>query len=75
MGPTDKAKFAHRPTDDQTVESICLRCFRTIGKATLGQELEHAEQIHACLAEDIVVLQGKIGPEPVRGEHQKKDLA
>lgn len=75
MGTAERAKFAHRLTESHRFESICLRCFRTVGSADLEPGLERQEVRHVCQPEDLIRLHGRMGPEVVRGEHRKKDLA
>lgn len=75
MGTADNAKFAHRLAESQRFESICLRCFRTVGSAEFEPGLSCLEARHICLPEDVIGLHGRMGPEPVRSESRKKDLA
>ena len=75
MGTVEKARFAHRLTESERFESICLHCFRTVGSADLEPGLEHQEARHVCLPEDVIGLRGRMGPETVRGEERKKDPA
>jgi hypothetical protein len=39
--------FLRRNLEDQTMESICSRCFLTVAKATTSEEHTH-EQAHIC---------------------------
>lgn len=41
-------EFPHRANKDGTMDSICPRCFATIGRATWEAELEKMEASHAC---------------------------
>lgn len=75
MSTAEKAKFAHRMTEGQRFESICLRCFRTVGSADFEPGLEYAEVRHTCLPEDVIRLHGRMEPESVRGAARKKDRA
>jgi hypothetical protein len=40
--------FAYRENANGTVDSICLRCFRTVGTASSRQVLAEAELPHRC---------------------------
>ncbi len=75
MGTAGKARFAHRLTDDNRFESICLQCFRTVGSATLEPGLDNAEAKHVCLPEDVIRLHGRRGPESVQAGEHKKEMA
>ncbi len=65
-------KFAHRPVRAGMYESICLRCFRTVGKAAPEDRLTDEEAGHTCKPEDLITLHGRMEPEkatsPERGE-------
>ncbi len=74
-GLTGTIRFAHRPVEGGTYESICLNCFRTAGSARDESGLAKAEAQHACLAEDLIRLYGRIGPEPVLHDGHKKERA
>jgi hypothetical protein len=41
-------KFPHRENPNQTFDSICYRCFATIGNATSEKELAEMEAKHVC---------------------------
>ena len=40
--------FAHRMNADETVDSICLFCFATVGSVSNEWELEGQEHDHFC---------------------------
>jgi hypothetical protein len=42
------ASFPHRTNPDGTIDSICLRCFATIGNAHSETRLEQMEADHLC---------------------------
>jgi hypothetical protein len=45
--------FSHRFNDRvNTIDSICLDCFKTIATATHEADLDEAEKRHSCVAED-----------------------
>jgi hypothetical protein len=44
-------KYPHRTNPDGTIDSICPRCFMTIGTSFSESELEHIEAQHICDAE------------------------
>jgi hypothetical protein len=52
MQPTSRkqAKYPHRINGDGTIDSICARCFVTIGTSTWESELERMEAMHVCEA-------------------------
>lgn len=41
-------EFAHRPSPDGSVDSICLYCFRTIALGQSPAALERSEAQHSC---------------------------
>ena len=41
-------KFPHRPNCDGTIDSICDRCFVTIGTSIVESDLERLEAAHVC---------------------------
>jgi hypothetical protein len=75
LGTADKARFIHRRTEAGRYESICLRCFRTIGGAALETGLGAVENGHMCSQEDLIQLHVRMEPEPVRFDDRKKDSA
>lgn len=46
--PNNELKFAHRHNLDGTFDSICTRCFQTVGNARDEAKLERAEERHVC---------------------------
>ena len=46
--------FAHRPNNDGSVDSICLRCFRTIASNNHEMNLATVESQHECDPVDII---------------------
>jgi hypothetical protein len=50
---TDRKDFFHREHSDGTYDSICLRCFRTIGYRALELDLVLDEKNHICGKEDL----------------------
>ena len=40
--------FARRLNNDATIDSICPRCFVTVGQSLREADLERAEQSHVC---------------------------
>jgi hypothetical protein len=46
--------FSHRTNNDASVDSICLRCFRTIGSNNHEWRLAAVESQHECDPMDIL---------------------
>jgi len=42
------APFPHRANPDGTIDSICSRCYVTIGTANRESDLEVMEAVHVC---------------------------
>ncbi|WP_109488255.1 hypothetical protein [Occallatibacter savannae] len=42
-------EFPHRMNKDGTIDSVCPRCFATVGCSTWEAELERLEAAHSCL--------------------------
>ena len=40
--------FPHRINSDGTIDSICQRCFVTVGSSTVESDLESMEAAHTC---------------------------
>jgi hypothetical protein len=40
--------FEHRENCDGTIDSICRKCFATVGRSVREMELEQAERDHIC---------------------------
>jgi len=49
-------KFAHRPRQDGTVDSICLNCFQTVAVTTDESDRETQETAHKCAGMDLAAL-------------------
>lgn len=47
MGP-EQQQFVIRHNPDNSYDSICLRCFRTVGTASKQSELAAFERNHVC---------------------------
>ena len=43
-------RYPHRVNHDGTIDSICPRCFATIGSSTCEADLERLESRHVCEA-------------------------
>lgn len=54
MHLSDPSKFAHRKNSDGSFDSICLKCFVTVGQGQEEEDLDLAEYIHVC---DMEVLE------------------
>jgi hypothetical protein len=50
------AQFAHRALSDGMVDSICLRCYRTIVTTICESDREVKEAGHVCDAMDLAIL-------------------
>jgi hypothetical protein len=48
--------FIHRPNNDGSFDSICLRCFRTIESDKNGRSLAMMESQHECEPKDLIRL-------------------
>ncbi len=46
--------FSHRPNNDGSVDSICLRCFRTIASNNKGRSIAMMESQHECDPVDLM---------------------
>ena len=46
-------KFCHRPGSFGTINSICLRCFVTVVKATSKEDVAKRELDHVCNPYDL----------------------
>jgi len=44
----EHSSFTRRLNDDATIDSICPRCFATVGHCLQEADLEKAEQNHVC---------------------------
>jgi len=42
------AQYPHRDNRNGTIESICPRCFETIGTAAIESDLKPMEEAHQC---------------------------
>jgi hypothetical protein len=45
--------FAHRYTEDDLIESICMTCFLTVARSQNEQEMRKNEGGHACEPEPL----------------------
>lgn len=43
-----RPSFAHRPNHDETFDSICRTCYRTVADHVGETDLEQAEREHVC---------------------------
>jgi hypothetical protein len=50
--------FNHRPNNDGSVDSICLRCFRTIASNNHEWSLAMVESQHECDPKDVMRFEG-----------------
>jgi hypothetical protein len=50
------SKFVHRPREDGTVDSICLRCYQTVAISTDESDRETQEASHKCGGMDLANL-------------------
>lgn len=75
MGSEARARFAHRRTEAVRFESICLRCFRTVGTADRESALERIEARHLCLEQDVIQMHTRMGPGSVQYEQHRKERA
>jgi hypothetical protein len=47
--------FRYRENPDGTFDSICVRCFRTVGSATWEGLLRFAEEQHVCRPSEVLI--------------------
>ena len=45
---TPHARFPHRDNQDGSIDSICPRCFVTVGTSSREADLERIEASHVC---------------------------
>jgi hypothetical protein len=45
--------FAHRYTEDDLIESICMTCFQTVARSQDQQQMEANEALHVCHPEPL----------------------
>ena len=45
---TNNSEFPHRMNKDGTIDSICPRCFVTLGRSTWEADLDRMEAAHLC---------------------------
>lgn len=57
-------KFPHRTNRDGTIDSICPRCFATIGKSHWEIDLERMEADHMCYLMSLASLDEEEGKAP-----------
>ena len=69
------SQFAHRPLRSGLQESICLRCFRTIGMPAPASALSDQEKNHICNTEDLIPLRGRIEPQKATSPEQGEESA
>jgi hypothetical protein len=48
-----RMRYAHRMNEDGTLDSICPRCFVTIGTSTWEADLDRMESAHRCDPEQL----------------------
>jgi hypothetical protein len=51
--PMRQKAFAHRYTEDDLIESICMTCFLTAGHSKDEQEMLQNEAAHVCRPEPL----------------------
>jgi hypothetical protein len=56
MAHTASPAFAHRPKSNGTAESICLKCYMTIGPPQNEADLEVQEAGHVCAGMNLGAL-------------------
>ena len=44
----ERCSFPHRLNDDATIDSICPRCFVTVGHGLQEADVERTEHNHVC---------------------------
>jgi hypothetical protein len=47
-GPSPLTKYPHRMNKNGTIDSICPRCYATIGTSMWESDLESMEAAHVC---------------------------
>ena len=58
------SEFPHRCNKDGTIDSICPRCFATIGTSTWEADLEKMEAAHMCSPEQLSYLRREPRKDP-----------
>ena len=51
--PMKSRTFAHRYTEDDLIESICMTCFLTVARSQTEQEMQRNEAKHVCQPEPL----------------------
>ena len=67
---TRTQRFPHRANRDGTIDSICPRCFVTVGTSNWEPELERLESAHVCEPSGLsyeVQRPKAVTSEPLRG--------
>jgi len=57
----DTCKFVHRVNADDSYDSICLRCYRTVGRREVESSLNSDEESHKCSMDDLAHHLGSTG--------------
>jgi 1,4-dihydroxy-2-naphthoyl-CoA synthase len=58
--------FAHRPNDNGTTDSICLKCFMTIASKERKADLAASEAAHECGGFDLAYSLHPVGQKRAR---------
>jgi hypothetical protein len=56
MKDAENRKFYHRVNADNTIDSICLRCFLTAARADIEADLQELEAAHQCEDKELFIL-------------------
>ncbi len=71
-----RPEFDHRRKSDQTFDSICLYCCRTIATSASESTLDATEQSHCCYQRQQRLFRRRVGgAAPVRDEQGAADQA
>jgi hypothetical protein len=60
MRDAESRKFQHRVNADQTIDTICLRCYLTAATADNEADLQELEAAHRCDSKEPFVLTGNL---------------
>jgi hypothetical protein len=55
-------KFAHRRNADGSIDSICLKCYRTVASRRAEEELDAPQAAHVCSGFDLAHLPHQAEP-------------
>jgi hypothetical protein len=51
---SEPEQFPHRQNRNGTYDSICPKCYRTVGTRNVESDLAAEERVHICCVEDLL---------------------